>query len=78
MSERSTGEPMPIWFFVGLILLCYGVIVVAADFLGDPPTTVLAELRPRLWWGSIMAVSGAVFTAIGVKVHRADRAAAEE
>lgn len=67
MSER---EPMPIWFFVGVILLVYGIIVVAADFLGEVPTTRLAELRPRLWWGAIMTVAGVVFTGIGIAVHR--------
>jgi hypothetical protein len=64
-SSKSTPEPLPIWFFVGLILLVYGVLVVLASATMDPGHTVLAELRPGLWWGAVMATAGVAFLAIG-------------
>lgn len=63
---ESVGEPLPIWFFVGVILLVYGVLVVAGGFLPADRTTVLGETRPSLWWGGIMVVAGGIFTAIGL------------
>jgi hypothetical protein len=76
MSEPTrTPEPLPIWFFVGVILATYGLIVLVAGLLGDPRPTVLQELRPALWWGGIMIVFGAAFTAVGLIAHRRARAA---
>jgi hypothetical protein len=62
MSER---EPLAIWFFVGLILAVYGLIVLATGFVWPHPATVLGHLRPALWWGALMIVAGAVFLLIG-------------
>lgn len=76
MSEikHETGEheaePLPIWFFVGVILLVFGVLVLAGDLVGAPRQTVLAEIRPGLWWGAIMLVAGGVFTALGLAGRR--------
>jgi len=58
-------EPLPIWFFVGVILLVYGVLVIVGGTLEQTRPTVLAETRPALWWGAIMGLFGAVFTAVG-------------
>ncbi len=60
------AEPLPIWFFVGVILLVFGVLVLAGDFVGERRPTVLAETRPGLWWGAIMLVAGVIFTALGL------------
>ncbi len=54
---------IPVWFFVGVILLIYGVLILLtgiAEF-GNPPSTVLAELHAPVWWGAILTVIGAVF-----------------
>lgn len=66
-KPNPDSEPLPIWFFVGLILLAYGVILIIADFLPQPRDTVLAETRPALWWGAITTVGGAVFLAVGLR-----------
>ena len=58
-------EPLPIWFFVGVILLVYGVLVIIGGTQEQTRPTVLSETRPALWWGAIMCVFGGVFTAIG-------------
>ncbi len=63
----------PIWWFVGLMLLAMGAVVLAAGLylLAVPPAqaTVLAGLRPNLWWGAVMMVAGAIF----VLTHRASK-----
>ncbi|NMB76057.1 MAG: hypothetical protein GYA21_13130 [Myxococcales bacterium] len=62
MSEQTpNAEPLPIWFFVGLILLVYGLIVLIGGLLPQDRPTVLMELRPALWWGGLMMLTGAAF-----------------
>ncbi len=62
----DTPKMRPIWFFVGLILIVMGAVVLAAGLYGllvrplGPPK-VLASLHPDLWWGGFMVVVGAVF-----------------
>ena len=54
---------IPVWFFVGVILLIYGVIILATGLyeLSHPPGTVLANLRPAIWWGALLTIVGAVY-----------------
>jgi hypothetical protein len=70
-ATEKQGEPLPIWFFVGLILLAYGALVELAALVYPVGATVLASLRPGLWWGAIMIVAGVAFLGIGLHVHRA-------
>jgi hypothetical protein len=52
---------LPVWFFIGLILLIYGVIICGTGIyeLSHPTVTVLANLHAPIWWGAIMAAAGA-------------------
>ncbi len=55
---------LSIWFFVGLMLTVFGVIITATGvyFLFRPQqVTVLAHLNPSLWWGLIMLAAGLLF-----------------
>jgi len=54
---------IPVWFFVGIILLIYGVLILATGIyaLFDPPATVLANLHPAVWWGTLLTIIGAVY-----------------
>ena len=69
MSKEHNPEPLPIWFFVGVILAVYGVLVILGD-LTNLREIRLKDLHPGLWWGSAMVVFGAVFTVIGIWSHR--------
>jgi len=55
----------PIWFFVGLVLLVMGGVILAAglvDLIARVESrTVLAKLHPRIWWGGLMVLAGAIF-----------------
>jgi len=60
----SEGQRMiPVWFFVGVILLIYGVLILATGLyeFSRPPDTVLAHLHPAVWWGGLLTLVGAVY-----------------
>ena len=60
----SEGHHMvPVWFFVGVILLIYGVIILATGIyeFSHPPATVLARLHPAIWWGALLTIVGGVY-----------------
>jgi divalent metal cation (Fe/Co/Zn/Cd) transporter len=52
----------PIWFFVSLILLVMGGIILLSGLynLINPPAvkTVLANTHPDIWWGGVMIIFG--------------------
>jgi hypothetical protein len=56
----------PIWYFVGLLLLAMGVIVLSsgiyAMFYPPAEQRVLSQLHPDIWWGVVMVVGGGIFT----------------
>ena len=60
----SDGHHMvPVWFFVGVILLLYGVLILATGLyeFSYPPATVLAYLHPAIWWGALLTIVGGVY-----------------
>lgn len=61
MSEDR--HMIPVWFFVGVILLIYGVLILATGIyeLSHPSLTVLANLHPALWWGGLLVIIGGVY-----------------
>jgi hypothetical protein len=57
---------LSIWFFIGVLLLAYGVLILGAGVweLSSPPEhpVVLANLHAGIWWGALLVVLGAVYT----------------
>ena len=55
-----------IWFFIGLILLAYGIIITAAGVyeLFNPPAhpLVLSNLHAGVWWGAFLLLVGLVYS----------------
>ncbi len=55
----------PIWFFVGLILLLMGLVILITGIysLFNPASDkkVLADLHPDIWWGGVMIVVGLIY-----------------
>ena len=55
-----------IWLFSGILLLAYGIIILATGLwelghpLAHPP--VLNSLHAPIWWGAIMTVAGLFYT----------------
>jgi hypothetical protein len=55
-----------IWFFIGVLLLAYGILILASGVweLSSPPEhpVVLANLHVGIWWGALMIVLGGFYT----------------
>ena len=67
MAEGTgVGESLSIWFFVGMMSLLYGVVLLVygawAWFGGHEALTVLHELHPTFWWGLLLTVFGGFYT----------------
>lgn len=67
MNDEPQTEPLPIWFFVGLLLALYGAVIMVGGILGGAHRTVFGEYRPELWWAGLMLAAGLVFLAIGLR-----------
>lgn len=68
-KDINNKEPLAIWFFVGVILFVFGILVIAGQAV-DTSHRVMSNMTPGYWWGAAMMVAGAIFTAIGVIAHR--------
>jgi len=53
-----------IWFFIGVLLLIYGVLIFGAGLYGlsHPPGVVRADLHAGIWWGALLLILGSVYT----------------
>ena len=55
-----------IWFFIGMLLLIYGVLITGAgiyDLFFPPENPVhMAHLHAAIWWGGLLLVLGLVYT----------------
>ncbi len=60
---REKSEIIPVWFFVGVLFLVYGILIFASGLAewSHPPATVLANLHAPVWWGGLLIVLGAVY-----------------
>ncbi len=59
----TDDKHISIWFFIGALLLIYGVLILISGFISPPPpTVVLAELHAPIWWGALLTVLGAVYS----------------
>jgi hypothetical protein len=65
---------IPVWFFIGALLLVYGVIITATGIYGlQHPSAVQISLReanpdaawfffhPDIWWGAVLTLLGAFY-----------------
>jgi hypothetical protein len=63
---HSQGGRISIWFFIGMILLVYGFLILGAgiyDLLVPPAQQpVLAELHAGIWWGGLIAILGGLYS----------------
>ncbi len=67
MAEGTgRGESLSIWFFVGIMTLAYGVVLLPygawAWFTGHEAPTVLNRFHPTFWWGLLLTIFGAFYT----------------
>jgi hypothetical protein len=63
----ESEHQVPIWFFIGALLLLYGLIIFGVGvyhFAVPPPLearVALYELHADIWWSALMIVLGAFY-----------------
>jgi len=66
MTDESQEHQIPIWFFIGMTLLVYGVVISLYGLAswGDPDKMKMAMsgCHADVWWGAGMAALGAFYT----------------
>ncbi|MEI9977734.1 MAG: hypothetical protein WDN23_01815 [Edaphobacter sp.] len=67
-SEVESAE-LSIWFFCGILMLAYGLVLVVTGLLEvhhPPPDEVLLpwlqRLHPTVWWGVLLTVVGGFYS----------------
>ena len=67
-SKPHDHHMIPVWFFVGVILLIYGIIILGTGIyeFSSPPLEALANMppavrHPAVWWGALLTVIGAIY-----------------
>ncbi|MGA1984340.1 MAG: hypothetical protein ABSG84_17965 [Acidobacteriaceae bacterium] len=72
--DPSTEQSLSIWFFVGVLMLGCGLIILGQGIYEfshpatavlaatDVAANVLASLHPAFWWGIVMTLFGAFYT----------------
>lgn len=55
---------LPVWFFIGVLLTLYGVIILCTAILNfnRPDGIVLAQYHPGLWGGILLLLIGGFYT----------------
>ena len=63
MSEHR--HFISIWFFIGVLLAVYGVLILGSGIydLGSPEkhAVVLAQLHAPIWWGALLLLLGGFY-----------------
>jgi hypothetical protein len=63
--EIMHGSKIPIWFFIGLMLTIYGVMILGYGLFeiatGTLANVQLANLHTPAWWGGILLMLGVVY-----------------
>lgn len=66
MEEHKEHHMLPIWFFIGITLLVYGVVILGSgiyEWIKPPEKPVaMAHLHAAVWWGILMVVVGLIYT----------------
>lgn len=63
----ESEHQVPIWFFIGALLLLYGLIIFGVGVyhfaVPPPPETRVAlyDLHADVWWSALMIVMGAFY-----------------
>lgn len=57
---------VPIWFFIGSLLLVYGVLICGSGiyrwkFSVAAETVALGHLHADVWWGALLLVLGLIY-----------------
>jgi hypothetical protein len=62
-TKITVSRQTSVWFYIGLLLLIYGVIILGAGIyqLQHRPSTVLARYNATFWGGLILSFLGSLY-----------------
>jgi len=63
--EQKEHHMIPIWFFVGLLIGLYGLLIMGVGFYhwsNPPKEIVMSDKHADVWWGALMLVIGLFYT----------------
>ena len=56
-------EEISVWFFIGVLLLIYGVLIIGATMSsGTEPNVVYSDYHIGNWWGALLVVLGVIYS----------------
>lgn len=61
----TQAKTISVWFFIGVLLLIYGVLILGSGLAGmsqPTPGVVLGELHVDIWWGILLVLIGAFYS----------------
>jgi hypothetical protein len=62
----AKSAQIPIWFFIGVLLAAYGVIIFVTGVVRwiRPPAAplIMDWLHPAVWWGLLLTAIGGLYT----------------
>jgi hypothetical protein len=63
-AHHEHHEMLPVWFFIGVLLLAYGVIILYVGIrdYSSLGTVVLAKYHASLWGGMVLILLGGGYT----------------
>ena len=69
------GSGIPIWFFIGVLLTVYGVLILGYGLMelatGQTANVILANLHAPIWWGATLLALG-LFYGVRFRPRRND------
>ena len=56
-------QEISVWFFIGVLLAIYGVLIVGATITSPPEADVkFSEYHIGIWWGALLFVLGMFYS----------------
>jgi hypothetical protein len=66
-------QEISVWFFIGVLLAIYGVLIVGATMASPPESNVVfSEYHIGMWWGALLFVMG-LFYSIAFRPRKPNR-----
>ncbi|MGB7264568.1 MAG: hypothetical protein WBC92_03590 [Terracidiphilus sp.] len=61
---RERRHMLPVWFFIGVLLTMYGVIILITSVVdwSKPTVALLSQYHPGFWGGIVLLLVGGFYT----------------
>ncbi|MGD0733470.1 MAG: hypothetical protein ABR956_19555 [Terracidiphilus sp.] len=61
---RERHHMLPVWFFIGMLLFIYGVIILITSLIdySQPSSAVLSQYHAGIWGGILLLLIGGFYT----------------